>query len=675
MEGDDETFDDYIETTVPIGQTLPLLVTGITTLLLFVPVVLELLRPAKEINEVDDDEKDDDAAPSSIRINPSDRLVAAESIALLPCDSAESSGYGGTSLGRQSDYNKEDDKVAKPQMSPDSILPRRNSPDSGPRKAISASTTASYDEIDEDEHSRSNAVRFSDPSTSALEKLKIVTLHNFDAQTKAMFAIGFPYLIQAILSLVSEMVQMAIVGHQLGIHALSAYVVIDLFVKLTSNAASSVITSGNTMISQLVEAEDKNRAYKIGSYLQLSILFFVLGIIPLMVFWSFFTEDILLFLKIDPDMAEEGQRFVIPFVLSICVDGIASSVQEMLDVVGFPKQSTVLSFVGHIFTVGCIVVVMCDHTLFPNTTLTIMGWAYVFIDICYLMMMFIVIYLNGWLEEYYEGLFSSPFSIFQNSNDISGKAVVSKAAVKLMLSNAAQYAFSDLLFQGEWHILVLFASALGPAELAAWGILGVIWEELEYIVSAIADGCEVRVAATLGKGDIKTAKLVTYKAIWICFGWGVFVSIIFRLFEDQIPRLITTDPLLQEIVTFNLPMISLANLVSGIAIMAGHALWCQNRATLETVITTGTSTLITIPLAAISSYLFHFNLIGQTAAVAIGAAVFAAWAMYAIVSSDWEQISKNVIALHASEDSDSESDSESESESCSQSDSGSVEEE
>ena len=57
-----------------------------------------------------------------------------------------------------------------------------------------------------------------------------------------------------------------------------------------------------------------------------------------------------------------------------------------------------------------------------------------------------------------------------------------------------------------------FISSLGSAEVAAWGVLGIIWEELEYIVSAISDGCEVRVALTLGKGDVKAAKLIALKA-------------------------------------------------------------------------------------------------------------------------------------------------------------------
>jgi len=649
---DDETFEDYIETTVPIGQFLPLLVTAITSLLFFVPVVLLSLRPSEDIGG-NDDHEEEDTTLSSVKSSLFEKLVEAESIPLSSSAPTDNSRYGGTSTGRQSDNSKVDAKASKHKRSSSVTTYRRlNTADSSPRKSISV--VDSNDESELDEEGRLNALRFSDPTTSAWEKLKIVTLHNFDAQTKAMLDLGYAYLIQAIVSAASEFIQMAVVGQQLGIQALSAYVVIDLFIKLTSDAVGNVITSGNTMISQIAEAKDKNRSRKIGSYLQLSILFYVIGMIPIMIFWSYYTEDILLFLKIEPSMAEEGQRFARAYVLNILLSGTSSGFQYTLDVVGFQVESTVVTFVGEVFTTLSIVLVMCNHTMFPNMSLAGMGWAYVFVDLCYLIGILTAIYLNGWLEEYYEGFFSSPFSIFKNrtTSNSDNESGASMAAVKLMLSNTIQYAISNILYEGEWQILVLFASVLGPAEVAAWGVLGMIWNELDHIVMAISYGCEVRVAITLGKGDVKTAKMITYKAIWICCVWGIFVSVVFRLFEDQIPRLITTDPFVQEMVSFNLPMISLANIVSGIAIMAEHVLWCQNRAPLSTTIASGTSGLVTLPLAGFSSYIYHFNLIGQTAAVAIGAAAFAAMSMYAVVSSDWKQISENVLSIHDDDNSD-----------------------
>ena len=104
MEDDDEIIDDYTETTVPIGQVLPLCVAGITFLVLFVPVVRLSLRPPKESDENDDDESDHgngDTASSPFRISLVEQLGGSESAPLLSMESVDNSGYGGASPGRK----------------------------------------------------------------------------------------------------------------------------------------------------------------------------------------------------------------------------------------------------------------------------------------------------------------------------------------------------------------------------------------------------------------------------------------------------------------------------------------------------------------------------------------------------------------------------------------------
>jgi hypothetical protein len=461
MEDDDQIFDDYTETTVPIGQALPLFVAGITSLILFVPVVWLSLRPSKERDEINDDESDhgngDTTASSHVKISLVEQLGESESVPLLSMESVENSGYGGTSPGRKVSRLNQLSRSKSPSKSPSKAFRRLNSGDAIQKK--SASNGRCYD----DEAGDSNALRFSDPTTSSLEKLKIVTLNNCDAQTKAMLGLGFPYLIQSLVSASSEMIQMAVVGRQLGTNALSAYVVVDLFIKLTSDAVGYVITSGNTMISQIAEAEDKNRANKIGSYLQLSILLYVVGMIPIILFWSCYTEVTLVFLGIEPEMAMEGQRFARAYVLTILVDGIHTAFQNTLDVLEYQVESTIMSFVGEVFTTSTIVVAMCYQTLIPDISLTGMGWVYVFVDMCYLAAILALVYFNGWLEPYYKGFFSNPLSIFQKrttgngNSDSDNESGASWSAVELMISNTIQYAISNFLFQGEWQILILFA--------------------------------------------------------------------------------------------------------------------------------------------------------------------------------------------------------------------------
>jgi Na+-driven multidrug efflux pump len=69
-----------------------------------------------------------------------------------------------------------------------------------------------------------------------------------------------------------------------------------------------------------------------------------------------------------------------------------------------------------------------------------------------------------------------------------------------MIRTALPLSFGYLLQYGEWEVLTIFSAFMGPAEVAAWGILGTLWESFEAMVEGVADGGEIRVGYHLGAG-------------------------------------------------------------------------------------------------------------------------------------------------------------------------------
>ena len=70
----------------------------------------------------------------------------------------------------------------------------------------------------------------------------------------------------------------------------------------------------------------------------------------------------------------------------------------------------------------------------------------------------------------------------------------------------------------------------------------------------------------------------------------------------------------------------------------------------------GCSWFITLPLAALFTYVFNFNLEGIIGAVVVGFSTAGMLMAYCILTSDWERISIILQELNAMED-DSDSDS------------------
>jgi Na+-driven multidrug efflux pump len=189
-------------------------------------------------------------------------------------------------------------------------------------------------------------------------------------------------------------------------------------------------------------------------------------------------------------------------------------------------------------------------------------------------------------------------------------------------------------------------SSLGPAEVATWGLLGTVWDAAELMLGAIAEACEVRCATLLGAGQFEKAKYLSYKSLWIGLLWAGLVSVVLCIFQKEIPRLLTPDDLLQELLAELIPTLCLSHFASGIAVMSDTMLYAQNRFSVATALACSVTILVTLPLSALSSIVFHWNLKGQTGALMLGMSLLGSLCTLVVIRSDWKALSFAVISSH-----------------------------
>jgi Na+-driven multidrug efflux pump len=219
-------------------------------------------------------------------------------------------------------------------------------------------------------------------------------------------------------------------------------------------------------------------------------------------------------------------------------------------------------------------------------------------------------------------------------------------AVRNVCRTAAPISFGFLLQYGEWEILTVFAAHLGPAEVATWGILGTLWESFEAITEGIADGGEIRVGYHLGANRPKRAMRAAYKAVIFGMFIGcIFTSVIFML-GDNLAVWFTTDPALQHMIADLLPLLGIGNIALTAGIVAWGLVGAQGRYRLATTIAFVSSWLVTMPLAAIFTYVLNFDLKGMTTAVVVGYSLTNTTLLYVLILSDWDRLSKIIIRMH-----------------------------
>lgn len=186
------------------------------------------------------------------------------------------------------------------------------------------------------------------------------------------------------------------------------------------------------------------------------------------------------------------------------------------------------------------------------------------------------------------------------------------------------------------------ASYLGPAEVAAWAILGSIWDLFYYTTCGIADSGEIRVAKHLGDNCPKLAQLAAYKALLIGMVIAVITSAVYFLLQDQVPGWFTHDETLIAMLRELVPFVGVANLSMTFGMQCWSLIGAQGKYKVATWVSFVSSWGICMPLAAVFVYIFFIDLQGLTAATTIGYTTCGAALSYLLLSTDWEKQSRKI---------------------------------
>ncbi len=233
-----------------------------------------------------------------------------------------------------------------------------------------------------------------------------------------------------------------------------------------------------------------------------------------------------------------------------------------------------------------------------------------------------------------------------------------------MLRTAAPLSLGTLLEYGEWQLLTIFAATLGPAEVAAWGIMEAIWDLFEAATEGFSEAGSMRLALHLGKGNIKSSRRSSWKSLFLTTILAIVITTVLFICGEFVAGWFTEDETLQGMINSMLPLVGFGNIFMAFGSVSWALIGAQGRFKLATTISAIVSFLVTIPLAAIFCIVFKFNLEGLVASLVVGYSTTSLCMAYILLTSDWLSISDeikrcNAIDDDANDDSDSENDDES----------------
>jgi len=482
----------------------------------------------------------------------------------------------------------------------------------------------------------------------------MVDLADFDKEAFRIFKLVIPYTISEISESLLELVRVVLISRFLGVESLTAALLVDILVGMTSEFLHGVLDAATSITSHAIGSGNN---YLAGQYVQQSMLIYVIANVPFFFLWSHLTKPAILWFGLSENIANLGQDYARVVLWHTIQDGISTALHGLYEVTDHEIFSTIVGLLEGLVGVG---ITAAAVVILPEVQLTTLAWMDLVVGSTFTVISLIIPLKLKWLKPYVGGLFCN-------------FALTNTAALWTLVRTAAPISVGEFIAYGEWEILTVFSAHLGPAEVSAWAYLGSVWDLFEVSTQGLGDAAEVRVGYHLGSGRPELAQ----KSSLQCLFWGTMigtlVSSIFLCVGDDLPLILTKDPVLQHMIAEMLPLVAIGNISMTLGMVAWALVGAQGRYGLATRISTISSWIVTIPLACYFIYWKRYDLKSLAAAVVVGYSIMGTCMSYVLLRSDWKKLSDNIMERNAitgetySSDEDSDDDDEDSSKSSSSS--------
>jgi len=444
---------------------------------------------------------------------------------------------------------------------------------------------------------------------------------------------ALPMTLGAMSESVIRLVTVSLISHYIGTEAMIAYLLVGLFVRLTSEELSgAIIDAASAFIQGALYSEEAESALIAGRYVQHAIVLqLVLGV-PLLFAWVMFMEDLVQWLVQSDGIAQIAREYTQIVAIFFLVQSVTRTSTVIFHICGQEHFESVIDFATlmlQLIAVG-LVVVFDEHA-----SLVTIGYVQVVIGMVGAAARLIVPVRRGWMKPFGKGIYGQ-VALFYDSQ---GFCHLCSAVVPLLLGTLLEY--------GEWEVLTLLLQNLGPAEVAAWTTLGAVWDVLEALTEGIGEAAATQVALLLAACHPERARRLTNSVIYLAIVQSLIVTSLLFILGKYLSVILTMDPTLQHFVSNSLSLLGLANVTMAFSQIGWNLVGAQGRFRLATSVVFAARWLVTIPTAVLIIYVWELDVDSLGASLAMGYATASCALTFIVLQTDWDRLSRILYGMNA----------------------------
>jgi MATE family multidrug resistance protein len=434
-----------------------------------------------------------------------------------------------------------------------------------------------------------------------------------------------PLAIGAMSEAVVQLVTAVFISHYLGTEAMIAYLLVGLFVRLTSEELSgAIIDAASSFVQVALYSEQPDATLIAGQYVQHAIVLQILLGVPLLAAWAIYMENVVHWLVQSDSIAELAREYTRVIVVYFLVQSVTRTCTVVFHICGHEHFESVIDFTTLSLK---LIVVASVVAQVESASLITVGYIQVLIGVAGAVAKLMFSVMRGWMKPFRKGFFGQVALFY----DRQGFVQLCRAVIPLLLGTFLEYS--------EWEILTLFLHRLGSAEVAAWAILGVVWDILEALTEGIGEAAAIQVAFLLAARQPERARRLANTVMYLATVQSLIVTSLLYMLGKDLSVILTSDPTLQHFVNNSIALLGLANVTMAFSQVGWSLIGAQGRFRLATSVVFAARWLVSIPAAFLIIYVWELDIDALGGALVFGCATASCAMTYIVLRSDWERLS------------------------------------
>eukprot|EP00980_Cylindrotheca_fusiformis_P019069 scaffold6433_cov125-Cylindrotheca_fusiformis.AAC.11 len=413
----------------------------------------------------------------------------------------------------------------------------------------------------------------------------VVDLARPTDESRRVVKTALPLTIGATSEAAFRLVTASFICQYLGSQSMVAYLLVGLFVRLTSEELSgAIIDALSSFLEALYFSTESNGTYFSGQYIQVAIFLQLILGIPLLVLWALVMNPVVNWLVQSHTVAAIAEEYTRIASIGYILQSISRTFTAVFHICGHEHFESVIDFVTSMLQ---MVAVACAVALDDSTDMKTVAYIQVLVGFsaCVAKMGFPI--FKGWEKPFRSGILGN-FSFIQNP-----------AAVYNLLRATTPLLLGTILEYGEWEVLTIVLRYLGPAEVATWCLLGALWDVLEAFTEGLGEASAIQVAFLLAAGQAERARKLSNTVLYL----GLLQSL-----------LVTS--------------------------VSWSLIGAQGRFRVATSVMFFCRWLVTLPMACVCIFVLFLDLHSISGCLVVGYATASSILTFILLRSDWERIGR-----------------------------------